>query len=186
MLDPSLIAPEKVRPIKRVEYDRMVDLGLFASERVELLYGALVQMTPQGSRHAHVLTQLTYRLIEGTRRCAIVRTQMPLAVSEESEPEPDLALVEPADYADAHPRTALLVVEIADSSRQKDRVLKPGVYAAAGVPEYWVVDLVKNVVEVRSQPQKGRYKKLSRLTKGRLSPKAFPDVEVDVGALLGR
>jgi Uma2 family endonuclease len=186
MLDPSLIAPEKVRPIKREEYDRMVEMGLFASERVELLYGALVQMTPQGSRHAHVLTQLAYRFIEGLGARAVVRVQMPLAVSDDSEPEPDLAVVKPGDYSEAHPATAHLVVEIADSSKHKDRVLKPGLYAAALVPEYWMIDVVERVVEVRTRPEKGRYKKLTRVEKRKLGPKAFPDVKIDVGALLGR
>ncbi|HEY3448251.1 MAG TPA: Uma2 family endonuclease [Myxococcales bacterium] len=173
-----------MRPLKRVEYDRMVDLGLFASERVELLYGALVQRTPQGGQHAYLLVQLNKLFVSALGDRADVRLQMPLAATEDSEPEPDLAIVPPG--LREHPKSALLVIEVADSSRQKDRGLKTGLYAAAGIPEYWVIDLVEKVVEVRTDPERGRYKSLATVEQGKLSPKAFPDIQVDVGALLGR
>ena len=184
MLDPGLIAPEKLRPLKRVEYDRMVELGLFADERVELLRGALVQMTPQGSHHAEVVRRLTRLFVPAIGDRAVACIQMPLAVSEDSEPEPDFAIVPPGDYSQAHPTTALLVIEVADSSRRKDREIKSALYAAARIPEYWLVDQVERVVEVRTQPARGRYRSMVTFARRSLRPRAFPEIEVRVADLL--
>lgn len=184
MIDPALIEPEKVRPLKRSEYDQLVELGVFEGERIELLRGALVEMTPQGSRHAHVLSMLNRIFMFGLRDRAELRIQMPLAVSEDSEPEPDLAVVPPGDYSQAHPTQALLVVELAESSRRKDRELKAALYAAAGVPEYWLVDLVDRAVEVRTRPEGGAYRDLARFERGTLSPAAFADLSIDLGQIL--
>ena len=184
MLDPCLIAPEKLRPLKRVEYDRMVEMGLFEDERVELLHGALVQMTPQGSRHAEVVRRLNRLFLPVLGGRAEICVQMPLAISEDSEPEPDFAIVPPGDYSEAHPATALLVVEVADSSRKKDREIKSALYAAAGIPEYWLVDQVERVVEVRTRPSRGRYRSLTTFDKGVLRPQAFPKIGVKVSDLL--
>ena len=185
MLDLSQLGPEKVRPIKRVEYDQMVESGYFDDERIELLRGALVEMTPQGPRHSNKLRQLMRLFGSIPEERAAMLVQMPLAVSEDSEPEPDLALVPPGDYSEAHPTTALLVIEVADSSRRKDRQIKPDLYAGANVPEYWLVDLTEGVVEVRSEPDRGRYRKLVTYDGGTLHPASFPEIAIDVGELFG-
>lgn len=184
MIDPALIEPDKVRPLKRSEYDQLVELGVFEGERIELLRGVLVERAPQGSRHAHVLSVLNRVFAIGLRGRGVLRIQMPLAVSEDSEPEPDLAVVPPGDYSRAHPTKALLVVELAETSHRKDRVLKAALYAAAGVPEYWLVDLVDRAVEVRTRPAGGAYRDLARSERGALSPAAFPDLSVDLGLIL--
>ncbi|MBI3183109.1 MAG: Uma2 family endonuclease [Myxococcales bacterium] len=185
MLDTSRIAPERFRPIRRSEYDRMVDLGLFDGERVELLQGVLVQMSPQGAAHAHAVRRLMATLVPVLAGRAIVQAQLPLAASEESVPEPDLAVVPLGDYSRSHPSSANWVIEVADSSIQKDRYVKSEIYAAAGVPEYWLVDLMERTVEVRTAPSGGRYTHLTTHRAGEtLSPAAFPDVKIDLGEIL--
>ena len=160
MLTDEQIAPETLRPLRRSDYDRMVELGLFEDERVELLHGMLVAMSPQDALHADVIGRLNRCLVPALLGRALVRVQAPLAVSDESEPEPDVAVVPEGDYSAGHPQTALLVVEVAGSSLKKDRGVKARLYAAAGIPEYWLVDLERRVVEVRTRPTARRYGRL--------------------------
>jgi Uma2 family endonuclease len=181
---------ESLRPLRRREYDCLVELGVFDEERVELLDGVLVSMNPQGAEHAEVTGFLAERLTVALSGRARVRAHSPLSLSDESEPEPDIAVVPAGDYARAHPTRALLLVEVADSSLRKDRELKALLYAATGVPEYWLVDLVARVVHVHRAPQLSsasvpRYADVVALSAGAtLSPLAFPDVTVDVGSVL--
>ena len=143
------------RPLRRLEYDRLVALGMFAGERLELLDGALVVREPQGSAHAAMAARA------GEVRAAAFgagwhcRLHAPLAVDDASEPEPDVAVVpgNALDYVAAHPSSAALVVEVADSSLRLDRRLKAGLYARARLPEYWIVNLVDGVLEVHRDPQ---------------------------------
>lgn len=133
----------------------MVEAGIFApGERLELLDGDLITMTPQKSAHATAV-----RLCEIALQAAFgpgheVRSQMPLALDPNSEPEPDVAVVTgaPEDYWDAHPTTALLIVEVADTTLAYDREQKGRVYARAGVREYWIVNLTERCVEVYRDP----------------------------------
>ncbi|HEY0191492.1 MAG TPA: Uma2 family endonuclease, partial [Kofleriaceae bacterium] len=97
------IEPELVRPLKRSDYDRMIELGLFESERIELLRGVLVRMSPQLAAHASTVTRLTHLWLARVAGRAVVRIQLPLAVSDDSEPEPDVAIVAPGDYDAEHP-----------------------------------------------------------------------------------
>src|SRR6188474_2518366 len=141
------IDPTLVRSLKRSEYDRMIELGLFDEERVELLQGVLVKMSPQLAPHASTVSRLTELLVLRLAGRLGVRIQLPLALSDDSEPEPDVAVVALGNYDAQHPATALLVIEIADSSLQKDRA-KAAVYAAAGIREYWIVNLSARSIEV--------------------------------------
>lgn len=134
------------------EVNRMVEEGILGEdEPVELLDGELVIVSPQDPRHAACLLVLTDLLAEAYRGIAHVRPQVPLDARPNSLPEPDLAVVrgKPTDYADRHPngREALLVVEIARTSKQLDR-RKARIYAGAGVPVYWLVDLAARQMEV--------------------------------------
>lgn len=184
MLDPTRIAPESPRPITRAEYDRLVALGFFdADEQVELLYGVLVRMTPQDPPHSSVVQKLTRALAPLLPR-AEMRIQLPFAASDDSEPEPDVAMVPLGSYADQHPREALLIVEVADSSLRKDRDVKSRLYAECGVPEYWVVDVPARTVEVYRAPTEGAY--AQRETRGlgeRIALLRFADVAVSVSDL---
>lgn len=139
----------------RREYDRMAEAGLFGSdERVELLEGEIITVTPQQSPHSSCIG-----LIDGALRQVFgpsywIRIQLPLIVDPDSEPEPDLAVVpgSPRDYVHDHPRTALLVVEVADSTIVKDRNYKTRIYAQAGIREYWIVNLADRCLEVYREP----------------------------------
>lgn len=181
------IAPDRVRPLTRREYDRMIELGLFdEDEKIELLRGTLVTVSAQGARHAEAISRLNELLVPALVGRARVRVQLPLAVSDDSEPEPDLAIVAPGSYRREHPSTALLVVEVAHSSGHKDRALKASIYAECGIPEYWLIDVGRGWVEVRTEPVAGRYQRVERHVRKRvLTPRAFPDVRVPVEALLG-
>jgi Uma2 family endonuclease len=154
------LGPERVRPLKRAEYERLVAEGAFDDERVELLGGVIVEMSPRDPRHDFAIERLTALLFELGRGRASVRPQLSFVASDDSVPEPDLALVPIADYSAAHPTTALLVIEVSNASLRKDRSIKAEIYARAGVPEYWVVDLTGRCVEVRTEPQDGVYTKL--------------------------
>jgi len=122
---------------RRSEYERLVDLGIFVGERLELLDGVLVVREPQGSSHAAIVTQIGQVLSAAFGPGRHPRLQAPLALGEHSEPEPDVAIVtgRARDYIAAHPTTALLVIEVADSSLRLDRRFKAEVYARAGLQE---------------------------------------------------
>jgi Uma2 family endonuclease len=168
---------ENVRPLRRVEYDRLVDLGVFEDERIELLEGALVYTSPIGPRHCSAVQKLTELLIIGLGRRATVRPQLPLAASDLSEPEPDLLIAPRDDYDTAHPSRAYLVIEVAESSLAKDRGIKEHIYAQNGVPEYWVVDVVARSIEVYSEPRSGAYARVTQYTHDEaITLAAFPDV----------
>ena len=139
----------------RQEYDRMIEAGVLTPEdRVELIEGEILEMTPQGSAHATgvSLAQEALRAAFGPR--VYVRVQLPLALGSDSEPEPDVAIVTGSvrDYREAHPQSALLVVEVADTTLPYDRDVKGSLYARAGVPECWLVNLAEALVEVHRDP----------------------------------
>ena len=173
------------RPLLGAEYQRLVDAGAFAGERVELLDGRVVAMSPQSARHAEVaelLTELLIRQLAGTAR---VRCQLPFPATASSVPEPDVAVFPREGYGGGHPSRALLVVEIADTSVRQDRQVKSAIYAAAGVLEYWLVDLRRDVVELRTVPAGGRYTRSEeRRREDVIHPVAFPALEITVGEFL--
>ncbi len=174
-------------PIHRLDlatYGRMVDSGALEGEPVELLEGLLVEvMSPQSAEHATVIERLTRHLGRAEAR---LRVQLPLEVPPSSVPEPDLALVEGESLPGRHPRTALLVVEVSFSSPQIDRGVKAELYARAGVPTYWLVDLIGRAVEVRSDPGPDGYRECVLYGSGRVVPSPAAGVAaLDVGALLG-
>ncbi len=178
----------EIRRWTRSEYEKMIAAGLFApGERVELIDGEILQMTPQGSFHATAV-----RLAEDALRTAFgldfdVRAQMPLALGPASEPEPDVAVVPGSarDYREAHPATALLVVEVADSTLEYDRERKGTVYAAAGIADYWVVNLVDHWLEVYRDPREGQYLSTRRYLPGdHIAPLAVPASQIPVADIL--
>jgi Uma2 family endonuclease len=164
----------------------MIDAGLFRDERVELIEGVIVEMTPQSSSHAAAIQRLTELLLPRPVGRAGVRVQLRLAAGDDSLPEPDLALVEPGYFRDAHPDRSSLVVEVADISFRFDRYDKADLYARSGFPEYWVVNLGDELIERCSEPASGSY---TRITPYRpeesLAALAFPDVSVRVAEVFG-
>lgn len=178
-------APEHFRPLRRVEYDQLVALGIFEGERIELIDGELRRMSPIGPPHTSTVDRLTELLILALVRRARVRCQGSFAAGDLSEPEPDFCVLPLGDYDHAHPQEAHLIIEVSDSSLKYDRGRKAALYAERGVPEYWIVNLVDRVVEVHRGPQSGSYREQSVVPKGaRLRLLAFPDVELAVDDFL--
>jgi len=171
-------------PLYRMDvgtYNQLVATGALEGEPVELLDGLLVEMSPQGVSHAVVIRRLT-------RHCAAARAwlgvQLPLEVLPSSEPEPDLVLTEGEPSFDHHPRTAALIVEVAVTSQSKDRGKKADVYARAGMPLYWLVDVPAAVVEVRSDPGPKGYRHCETYGIGTRVPSPAEGVaDLDVAAL---
>jgi Uma2 family endonuclease len=167
----------------------MIAAGAFApGERLELMDGEIFRMPPQGSAHytAVQLAEEACRAAFAGRNFS-VRVQGPLAPPPDSEPVPDVAVVSGCarDYSGAHPTSALLVVEIADSTLEYDRGRKAGVYARAGIQEYWIVNLIQRCLEVHRQPVGGIYGVIERLAPSdSLSPPAAPHAEISVADLL--
>ena len=185
MLDAAEIFPETIRPLRRVEYEKMVELGLFDNERVELIDGILVAMSPQGTRHAEMVRRLNELFQTRVAGRARVQIQSPLACADDALPEPDLALVPVRDYARQHPDSALLVIEVAETSLRKDRLAKGRVYARAGVPEYWIVNLVDTMVEVHTGPTAAGYETITQARPGEtIHPRGFADIAASLSDLL--
>ncbi|MHB2019525.1 MAG: Uma2 family endonuclease [Candidatus Xenobia bacterium] len=179
----------------RAEYDRLVELGVLdTADKVELIEGVIVEKMPQYSAHATSTGLCEDALKQAFCEGYHVRVQMPLAISDWSEPEPDVAVVTGTrrDYSRSHPMTAVLVVEVAESSLSIDRGEKLRGYAAAGIQEYWIVNLVNRVVEVHRQPAPHReqpgeytYLEVATLAPGDIiSPLGAPHVSIPVADLL--
>ena len=146
----------------------MIDSGILdEDEHVELLEGEIVQMSPQEKPHARATSRLTRWVTRFLGDEYAVRCQLPLTLPD-SEPEPDLAIVRTReeDTADRHPRTALLVIEVADSSARYDLSVKARIYARAGIPEFWLVLVQQRTIEVLRDPDEVAGVYASRLSIG--------------------
>jgi len=149
-----LLDPPQVHQWTRDEYYKMAEAGLFAGKHVELIEGRIIEMSPMGSPHRTSVVLAGDALRHAFSGRAFVQTQSPLDLGEISEPEPDVAVVagEVRDYSQAHPHTALLIVEVSESSLEYDGTEKASLYAKAGVPDYWVLNLIDRRLEVRRDP----------------------------------
>jgi Uma2 family endonuclease len=147
----------QVWKIDRVRYHQLGQSGAFNGRRVQLVEGVVIEMSPMGIDHANVVSLLTRHLVRSVDDRLLVRVQVPLAVGDDSEPEPGFAIVPFEKRAAEHPSTALLVIEVADSSRAFDLGPKAALYARAKVPEYWVIDLARAQLVVHRKPKAGRY-----------------------------
>jgi len=172
------------------QYLRLVDEGVLdPDDRLELLEGVVVAMAPQNVAHAAGVFRLEHALHRAVGDRALVRVQLPLRAGEHSLPEPDTAVVGGAlaDYDRVHPTSALLVVEVADSSLKQDRLTKRAIYAAAGIPEYWIVNLPDDCVEVRREPEPSTRRYASTIVARRgetVELIALPGVRVSIDDLL--
>lgn len=172
------------------EYHRMGEAGVLSEDdRVELLDGEIVQMSPIGIPHASSVDRLTALLIRRLGTRAIVRVQGPIILNRYSEPQPDLTVLAARDdfYSTAHPRPrdVLLAIEVMDTSRGYDRTLKLPLYARTEVREVWLVDLVERAIDVYRRPALRGYRQERRYVAGEaLAPLAFPRVRLRVDELL--
>ena len=179
----------------RVRYDRLIDAGIFGPEdRVELLDGLLVAREPQGGRHATAVSLVRGVLEKTFGRSYYVRDEKPIALDDRSEPEPDVVVVpgRPRDHRDAHPSRPVLIVEVADTSLALDRLRKSGLYARAGIADYWVLNLIDEVLEVYREPVRAattrygwKYDSVGVLRReAHVTPLAAPRARIRVAALL--
>jgi len=178
-------AAEVIRPLRRVEYDQLVQLGAFKDERIELLEGALVAMSPIGTAHCSSVRKLNELLVLALHGRATVSCQLPFAALEFSEPEPDFAILPLSDYDADHPSEAYLIIEVSESSLSMDYGKKLRLYASCAVPEYWVVNLPERCIEVYTGPMPGAYSHVERFEHGQsIRLVAFPDVSCAVSDVL--
>lgn len=174
------------RPVYRTEYEALGRQGAFDDEKVELLDGDIVYAAEEGPAHAGVVTRLARLCIEAIPGdIAEVRIGNPIAISDLSAPEPDLYVTTPMPgYRAAHPTTASLLIEVAQASRSRDLGIKATLYAAAGIPDYWVVDVIRNRVTVHRDPVDRTYRSVTTHDHGELRPIHHPGVAIDVDRLL--
>ena len=145
----------RTRRFTRAEYERLIDLGVFQpGEDIELIGGELMVAEPHGAPHYTAIRKTAKALEAAFGPGWDVRTEGPIGLDDESEPEPDVAVVPggPDDYARAHPSRPVLTVEVAESSLALDRQRKGSLYARAGLADYWVLNLIDRVLEVYREP----------------------------------
>lgn len=169
LTDPALLAAlESQRRLRVEDYHRMVAAGVFdEDERLELLEGVIVPTSPRSPRHAVVITRLCDPRFAAVGPDCLLCAQLPLTLEPDSEPEPDVAIVRRGEEGDRHrhPSSALAVFEVASDSLRKDRLAKAVLYTQAGIPEYVIVNLAQECLEVHRDPDpKGRrYRTLTTL-----------------------
>jgi len=179
------------RPFTVSEYYRMAEVGILSEDdRVELIEGKVITMSPIGSRHAACVSRLNYLFSRQVGEAAIVSVQNPIRLDDYSEPVPDLALLKPRDdfYARKHPTPTdvLLIVEVADTSEEYDRNVKMPMYAQAGIPEVWLVSLPRNLFEVYTQPINGIYRSIRQVKPGEsVVVQSIPGFTIAVEEVLG-
>lgn len=178
------------RRLKVSEYEQLAASGAFDEEKVELLFGEILPMSPQGSPHRFLTSYLTQVLIRNLGGRAAVQAQAPIRAAADSMPEPDLAVLPLSeDVPERLPERAFLVIEVADTSRKKDLGPKARLYALSNFPHYWVFDLEQRLIRVHGDPRDGEYRLLSTVVPGvgaTLVMPDFPDVVVEVDPLFAR
>jgi len=173
------------------EYERMGRAGIFSpEERVELVYGEIIQMSPIGERHAASVNVLDEVVRERLGRSVTVSVQNPVQLDDFSEPQPDILILKRrADfYRHAHPRPedVLLVTEVSDSTLEYDRKVKMPLYASAGIPEAWLVNLAEERIEAYSDPVGGEYQTVRSYARGEeLQSHTLAALRVSVAEVLG-
>ena len=185
----------RTRRFSRAEYERLIELGLFhEDERVELIGGELVLGEPKGAEHYTAVVKTARTLAAAFGPDWYVRAEGPIGLDDDSEPEPDVAVVRGAvdDYRRRHPSQAVLMVEVADSTLASDRQRKGSLYARAGLADYWLLNLVDRVLEVYREPIADaaapfgwRYTRVDVLAaSARVTPLALPGASIAVASLL--
>jgi Uma2 family endonuclease len=170
------------------KYHQAIDSGLFLGESVELLRGDIVVMAPEREPHAYFNTEVADYLRIQLQSKAKIRDAKPVTLPNNSEPEPDIAIVQPLgkEYLRHHPypENIFLIIEFSQATLSKDLTLKKEIYAEAGIIEYWVVDLNHVQLRIFQSPDNGQYRTEKVLTSGFVSPLAFPDIVLDVEQLI--
>ena len=185
----SVVFTPHRRKLSADQFERMGQTGILGPDaRVELIEGELIEMAPIGSRHAAAVGFLSMHFARAVGAAALVHTQNPLRLSDDSEPQPDLMLLRPkADrYRSAHPRSedVLLLIEVAETTLVFDRETKLPLYAKEGIPEVWILDIDTEQLEIYREPSAGGYRrKLERREADSIAPVALPAAALQVGAV---
>lgn len=174
-----------LRRFTRREYDDLIDRGFFdEDEKVELLRGLLVTMSPQGHEHYSITTLVGNVLTRALPERFGIAMHSPFCATDDSEPEPDITVFDRDRFPRTKPTEALLLVEVAGDSVRRDRGVKLGIYAENGVPEYWIVLVEKYQVEVYTDPRDGSYSKMQRLALDEvLRPQFDPTIAIPLRTL---
>jgi Uma2 family endonuclease len=166
------------------EYQHMAEAGILTKrDRVELLDGEIVEMTPSGIRHGAAVSALIRLFVTGLGERAVVWPQLTIRLSPRSAPEPDVAIARRRSYRSAYPTAedVLLLIEVADTSLRRDRDLKLPLYAEAGIREYWIVDVSRDEVKAYTNPSGSGYASVQTFRRGEsVSPSVFPDLRIAV------
>lgn len=170
------------------EYHRLIESEVLVEKRVELLRGEIVEMPPEGEPHAYFSDESGETLTQLLGARAKVRQAKPITLPNQSEPEPDIAVVQRLgrEYLSHHPypENVYWLIEYSDTSLQKDLEIKTQVYAEVDIPEYWVVDLKRRVLIVFREPRMGKYTSQQEFTSGSIVPLAFPDISIEVSTII--
>ena len=173
------------------QYHKMAKSGILTEEdRVELIRGEIVEMSPIGRRRAACVRRLVKLFSEKLSQRAIVDTQNPVELSDRSEPQPDVVLLQPhPDFYEAghpQPQDIFLLVEVADTTVETDRNVKIPLYAEGGISEVWLVDINEQCIEIYRDPLSTGYQSVQKFQRGQtLSIQAFPDIDITVDEVLG-
>ncbi|MDJ0615970.1 MAG: Uma2 family endonuclease [Calothrix sp. MO_192.B10] len=172
------------------DYHRMIAAGILCDRKVELLKGEIVEMSPEGEPHAYCSDEAGEYLSELLGKRAKIRQAKPITLPNDSEPEPDIAIVQRLgrDYREHHPypENIFWLIEYANSSLEKDLERKSKIYAEVGIPEYWVVNLKRLHLVVFREPLDGDYGSKFTVTEGNIQPLAFPDVSISVERIINK
>ncbi|MBE9206396.1 Uma2 family endonuclease [Nostoc sp. LEGE 06077] len=174
------------------QYHKMIESGVLTEDdRVQLIRGEIIEMSPIGTKHAACVKCLNKLLSSKLRDRVLIAIQDPVELSDNSQPQPDVALLKPRDdfYAAAHPQPQdiFLLIEVADSTIIYDREEKIPLYAEANIIAVWLVDINEQVVEVYQQPSATEYQDIQKFSGGEsLSIPGFPDVTITVNEIFGR
>jgi Uma2 family endonuclease len=171
------------------DYHRMGEAGiLHEDDRVELIEGQIVEMAAIGTRHFACVNQLNRLLVRGVGDAAIVSVQNPVRLDEHTEPQSDLTVIRARDYRESlpMPEDVLLLIEVSDTTLSYDRGVKLPLYARAGIPEVWIVDLAGEVIERHTDPAEDSYRTFKRARRGEtIEPVTLPEMALRVDAVLG-
>ncbi len=169
------------------DYHQMIDTGILDDRQVELLRGEIIEMSPEGVPHSFYCRETGEYLRQLLGDRARISEAHPITLPNNSEPEPDIAIVRtPASlYRERHPQPDDIywLIEISNSTLVKDLGLKKDIYAEAGIPEYWVMDLHRSVLVVFRDWTASGYRSKTQIDSGTISPLAFPDLSIDVRQL---
>ncbi|MBL0213451.1 MAG: Uma2 family endonuclease [Myxococcales bacterium] len=185
MFERELLEHTTFRPLKRTEYERLAEQGAFVDERVELLAGVIVSVSPQGVEHADLVMLLNELLVRSLPPAFQLRPQLPFALSDYSMPEPDLVVIPRKPFGSAHPSDSPWMIEVSASSLGIDRGLKARLYAAAGMPEYWIINAEDLQIEVHRNPSRRRYQSVETFDRhASVAPLAFPEIAICLDTLI--